>query len=228
MTEPTTISVRGEARHVVPPDFAVLAVGVVIRETDKQVALDRASQVQTAVVDLLRERGGVALTIDSIVAPLTWATQSFSAHPDEEWDERKRRSHVGWRVHVPVSVTLRDLALLDDLATALSAVPDLEVHQVEWQVDPHNAAWPVVRAAAIEDAISKARHYAAALHGEVTGLVHVADAGLLAGQDQLRYSASMAGAHELGGFGGGVALDPAPLEISAVIEARFHARIAGL
>jgi uncharacterized protein len=229
MTEPTTISVRGEARHVVPPDFAVLVVAISIRETDKQVALDRAAQAQTAVVDVLRERGGVALNIDSIDAPLTWATQSFTAHPDEEWDERKARRHVGWRVHVPVTVTLRQLAGLDDLAAALSAVADLEVQHVQWQVDPANPAWPVVRAAAIADAVSKARDYAAALHGEITTLLHVADAGLLGGQEQPYYRmATAAAAHGLGEFSDGLALDPAPLEISAVIEARFSARVAAL
>jgi uncharacterized protein YggE len=229
MSDPTTISVRGEARHVVPPDFAVLALAIVVREADKQAALDRAGRAQTAVADLLRDQGGVTLTIESIDAPLTWATQSFTAHPDEEWDERKGRRQVGWRVHVPVSVTLRQLARLDDVAAALSAVPDLEVHQVDWQVDPHNPAWPVVRAAAIADAIGKARDYAAALHGEVTALVHVADAGLLGGQEHPHYRSSEASAAAGLGFAGGApALDPAPLEISAVIEARFQAQIAQL
>jgi uncharacterized protein len=228
MTEPTTISVRGQARHVVPPDFAVLVVAVSIRETDKQVALDRAARTQTAVLDLLRERGGVALTIDSIDGRLTWATQTFTAHPDEEWDERKNRRQLGWRVYVPVTVTLRELGRLEDLAAALSAVPDLEVQQVQWQVDPHNPAWPVVRAAAIADAVSKARDYATALRGEVTALVDIADAGLLGGREQPYESRMAAGAPAMAEFGGGLALDPAPLEISAVIEARFHARIAEL
>ena len=181
MTEPTTIRPRGGPARGAAGLRLVLVVAISIRETDKQVALDRAARAQTAVVDLLREHGGVALTIDSIGAPLTWATQSFTAYPDEEWDERKARRHVGWRVHVSVTVTLRQLAHLDDLAAALSAVADLEVQHVQWQVDPSNPAWPVVRAAAIADAVSKARDYATALHGEVTTLVHVADEGCSAG-----------------------------------------------
>lgn len=230
MTEPTTtISVRGEARQVVPPDFTVIAAVISIREIERQDALDRAGRAQTAVLDALRERGGTPLTVQSIDAPLTWATQTFSAQRDEEWDERKARRNVGWRVHVPVSVTLRDLSRVDDLVAALAAIDDLNVYHVQWQVDARNPSWPLVRAAAIEDAIAKARDYAAALRGSITALVHVADEGLLGGQDsQGRFAAR---AHSAGGvaeFSSAPGLDPAPQEISAVVEARFEARVAGL
>ncbi len=182
----TTISVRGEARHVVPPDFVVISVLVNVRDTEKQVALDRAGRAQSAVVEALRGLGGVVLTVTSVDAPLTWATRSFAAQRDEEWDERKARRHVGWRVYVPVTVTLRELTKLDEVAAAVSAVADVDVSQVHWQVDPRNPAWPVVRAAAIADAITKARDYATALRGDLTALVHVADEGLLGGAGPAR------------------------------------------
>jgi uncharacterized protein YggE len=123
-------------------------------------------------------------------------------------------------------VTLRDLTRLDDVATALAAITDLDLQHVQWQVDPHNPTWPLVRAAAIQDAITKARDYATALRGAVTAVVHVADEGLLAGRDRHMHfdaqAVAMSGAAE---SDGGPSLDPVPQEISAVIEARFEARI---
>jgi hypothetical protein len=222
----TTISVRGEARHVVPPDFVVIGAAVNIRDTEKQVTLDRAGRAQSAVLDALRERGGTALTVASVEAPLTWATRTFTAQHEEGRDERKARRDDGWRVHVPITVTVRELSLLDGIATALSSLADVDVWNVRWQVDARNPAWPVVRAAAIEDAIEKARDYAAALGGEVLALVHVADEGLLGGQEgHGRASGRVYSASGVAEADGGPALDPAPQEIAAVIEARFEARI---
>jgi uncharacterized protein YggE len=221
----TTISVRGEARHVVPPDLVVISVVVNVRDPDRQDALDRAGRAQAAVVGALRELGGVVLAVSSVDAPLTWATRSFAAHRDEEWDEHKARRHVGWRVHVPVAVTLRDLTKLDAVGSAVSTVPDVDVSHAQWQVDARNPAWPVVRAAAITDAFAKARDYAAALRGEVTALVHVADEGLLGGPDRRSYGVLQRASAVAGEVGEGPALDPAPQEIDAVIEARFEARV---
>ena len=224
----TTISVRGEARHVVPPDLVVISVLVNVHDAEKQVAIDRAGRAQTGVVDALRALRGVVLTVTSVDAPLTWATRSFTAHRDEEWDEHKARHHVGWRVFVPVAVTLRELSRLDDVSAAVSAVPDVDVNHAQWQVDARNPAWPVARAAAIADAITKARDYAAALRGEVTALVHIADEGLLGGPASPDRGVRAASGLARAEFGDGPALDPAPQEIAAVIEARFEARVGAI
>jgi uncharacterized protein YggE len=231
MTEATTtISVRGDARHVVPADFAIISTSIHVRDPDKDATIDRAGRAQTATVDALREHGGTALSIETLDAPLTWSTRSFSAERDEEWDGGKRPLFVGWQVRVPVTVTLRDLTRLADVAAVLTSIADLALHHVSWEVDPRNPAWPVVRAAAIHDAIVKARDYATALNGSVTALVHVADAGLLGGQDRFEaQSMARVASGAIGDFDGrGPVLDPAPQEISAVIEARFEATVGPL
>ena len=69
MTDTTTISVRGEARQVVPPDLVVISVLVNVRDADKQAALERGGRAQTAVVDALRGLGGVVLTVDTTDRP---------------------------------------------------------------------------------------------------------------------------------------------------------------
>ena len=44
MTEPTTISVRGVAHQVVPPDFAVLHLSIQSQERGKHQVLERAAR----------------------------------------------------------------------------------------------------------------------------------------------------------------------------------------
>lgn len=231
MTEPTTISVRGVAHQVVPPDFAVLHLSIQSQERGKHQVLERAASSQGAVLDALRARGGVSLTVDTVDAALTWSTRSFSAHEEFDHDGR-RKVQVGWRVHVPIRVTVRDLDRLAELTRAVLEIPDVVVENVRWEVDPRNPAWPLVRAAAIQDAIAKARDYATALGGEVTALVHVADEGLMGGQDgshrhQQREYAMSAGDLEFESSGA-PSVDPVPQEVRAVIEARFTATVATL
>ena len=80
---------------------------------------------------------------------------------------------------VALRVTVRDLDTLDDLGGVLVAHPSLNVHGVTWHVDWDNPAWPQVRAAAIDAAIGKALHYAAALGATLQHVEHIADTGLL-------------------------------------------------
>ena len=198
-----------------PPDFIVISAVINIREIEKQVALDRAGRAQSAVARRApRSSAARRLTVTSVDAPLTWATQlvrraarrgmgrAQGAAPRRLAGARARERHAA-RPHES-----------DDLVAALAAIDDSNVHHVQWQVDARNPSWPLVRAAAIEDAIAKARDYAAALRGSITALVHVADEGLLGGQDsQGRFAAR---AHSAGGvaeFAAAPRLDPAPQEI---------------
>lgn len=94
------------------------------------------------------------------------------------------------------------------MARALTSVPDLAVHHVQWAVDPRNPAWPIVRAAAIADAIAKARDYAHALDGSLGALVHVADEGLLGERGEPRRRESQSFGMGAPGGDGGPSLDP--------------------
>jgi uncharacterized protein len=229
----TVISVSGQAQHVVAPDLGTVQTSISAQGPDKQAVLDQVTTAHAAALDGLRSLGGVVLTVSSTDAPLTWSTRSFSARVHYDHDYQTGQPHpAGWAAFVPVSVVLRDLSRLADLTRLLASLPDLEVSYVSWSVDPRNPAWPVVRAAAIRDAIAKARDYAAALGGQVTALLHVADAGLLgSGVDNMRalrhegHAFAMAGSAD---GGDAPTLDPVPQEISAVIEARFEARVEAL
>src|SRR5579875_3185604 len=109
----TVISVSGEAEHVVAPDFATLATSLSAVGPDKDAVLEQVTRAHGATLDALRQLGGVALSVATTGAPLTWSTRSFSAHVWHEHDYRTGDSRpAGWRADVPVTIVLRDLGRL--------------------------------------------------------------------------------------------------------------------
>jgi uncharacterized protein YggE len=125
-------------------------------------------------------------------------------------------------------IVVRAFDLLDTVGAVLAAHEAVSVHQVSWDVDWDNPAWPDVRAAAIQAAIAKGRDYATALGGSLRDVQHIADAGLLGGDGAPQGFASTSAMgrrrpSRAGGEPDAPSLDPVPQELTAVIEARFTA-----
>jgi uncharacterized protein len=222
------LSVRGEARRMVPPDCAVVAAGIECQRGSKAEAMRAAAAELDSLTADLAAQGGVALDASTGRRPLTWSAQSATTHAERAYDERTGRHRLTGRVTAAVAVvlTVRAFELLDALGAALSAHEAVSVHHVDWQVVWDNPAWPDVRAAAIEAAIRKARDYATALGGSLRTVEHVADAGLLGGdggQYRLTASPMVRAAAASGGDPDAPSLDPVPQELVAIIEARFTA-----
>ena len=222
------LSVRGEARRMVPPDSAVVTAGIECQRGSKAEAVRAAAAELDSLTADLAAQGGVALDAGTGRRPLTWSAQSATTHAEHAYDERTGRHQLTGRVTAAVAVviTVRAFGLLDPLGTVLAAHEAVSVHHVNWQVDWDNPAWPDVRAAAVQAAIRKARDYATALGGTLRSVEHVADAGLLGGDGgQYRFTAGpMArAAAAAGGEPDAPSLDPVPQELVAIIEARFTA-----
>ena len=222
------LSVRGEARRMVPPDCAVVTAGIECQRGSKAEAVRAAAAELDSLTADLAAQGGVALDAGTGRRPLTWSAQSATTHAERAYDERTGRHQLTGQVTATVAVviTVRAFGLLDALGAVLAAHEAVSVHHVDWQVDWDNPAWPDVRAAAVQAAIRKARDYATALGGSLRSVEHVADAGLLGGDGgQYRFTAvPMArAAAAAGGEPDAPSLDPVPQELVAVIEARFTA-----
>ncbi|MGI8667898.1 MAG: SIMPL domain-containing protein, partial [Jatrophihabitans sp.] len=197
-------------------------------------------QITTAVLERvlteLRGLGGVPLSAEAGQRlPLSWSVYSATTQPEHSYDEQTGRHGPTGRVHATVSlaVAARAFDLLDLLGSRLAAVEQLRVHSVSWQVDADNPGWPQVRAAAIGAAIDKGRDYAQALGGSLIRVEHVADVGLLGGDNAgagHRSSgwAAQATSAGMGGDSDAPSLDPVPQELLATIEARFTASVSAL
>jgi uncharacterized protein YggE len=230
MSDPAglSLSVRGEARRMVPPDCAVVTAGIACLRGSKAEAVRAAASELDGLTAGLAAQGGVALDAGTVRRPLTWSAQSATTHAGRVYDDKTGRHQLTGQVTAAVAVviTVRAFGLLDALGEVLAAREAVSVHHVDWQVDWDNPAWPDVRAAAIQAAIAKGHDYAAALGGSLRTVEHIADAGLLGG-DNAPYGFSGSKMARVAAAGGGESdapsLDPVPQELVAIIEARFTA-----
>lgn len=223
----TVLSVRGESERVVAPDQAtVFAVANAIADS-KHEAHAAVAQVLGDLLPALTELGAEVLDAGNTRAPLTWSTQSIRTNAEYGHDKVTGSSGPTGR-HVAEAnlvVTIRDFALLGRLETVLTASDAVNVQNVAWSADPDNAAWALVRADAIHAALRKGQDYASALRGTITGVEHVADAGLLGGTGATDRVYAATSARMLSSPGA-PSLDPVPQVLTATIEARLTATIS--
>lgn len=233
MSEPAgpLLSVRGDARQTVAPDYAILAGPIELSRESKAAAVQAAAAALDRLTTDLASLGAVALGVETERHRLTWSAQSATTRAEREQSEQTGRYLPTGRVTATVAVVIavRAFDTLDALGAVLAAHEALNVREVSWQVDWDNPAWPEVRAAAIQAAIRKGHDYAAALGGSLHNVEHIADAGLLGGSDSgggggnFRFTARGAMAGSDGGESDAPSLDPVPQELAATIEARFTA-----
>lgn len=222
------LSVRAEARRSVAPDSALVLASARATGATKAAAVNELAAVQSRLTGQLTALSGVVLTAESLRAPLTWSMHGISTNREHDWDDTKGQHGPTGRLQADLSLQLavRDFTLLDKLSIVLAGFEPLTLHSVSWHVDADNAAWAQLRAEAISAAITKARHYAAALGGTLLTVEHIADVGLLSGDNVSSGSfATMSGGHvrAAGRPSDAPSLDPAPLELVAIIEARYIA-----
>jgi uncharacterized protein YggE len=234
VAQQTVLSVRGEARRMVAPDYATFRCGLRGGGSSKSDALELVRQTQDAIVDALAQLGGTALTPETGRAALTWSVGTMSTHPVRKFDKGTGRSTLTGRVRANAAllVVARDLALIDSVGQALKQQDRLHIQWIGWGVDEDNPQWRTVRADAIAAAIAKGSDYAVALGGSVRSVEHIADVGLLSGDPADHRMATRDSVQALAPFssGGGrtPSLDPVPQELHAVIEARLVAEVPTL
>lgn len=227
MTSPRrfAVSVREDAVRDVEPDSAVvrLSIRAVADSVDEAAAV--VENVRLQLVAALEEFGGAPLTSTNVTDPLTWSVGSLHTGMDHENKFAPRHA-----VSLTMAISVRRFDLLVPLTRMLTRDDHISVYSVRWLVDRDNPAWREVRAEAIRAALHRAGDYAAALGGRVTRIEHIADAGLLGGQDgahqahPLAFRASALHSEE----SATPSLDPALQEMRAVIEARVEAEAADL
>ena len=231
MSDPTGpfLSVRGDARLTVPPDYVILAGAIELSRGSKAAAVRAAAASLDRLTADLTALGAVALTVETERRPLTWSARSATTRVERDHDKKTGRYEPTGQViaTVTVLITVRAFDTLDALGAVLAGHEALSVHEVGWHVDWDNPAWPQVRAAAIQAAIRKGRDYAAALGGSLHNVEHIADAGLLGGDTaQYRVTSGFLASAMSGRVDGepdAPSLDPVPQELTATIEARFTA-----
>ncbi len=221
------VSVRSEVWRTVEPDSVVLHGQVSITRDDKAGALRAAAVAVDSLKAILSEFGGTALSATTVRHKLTWSTQQISTQP--EFNRAKQGGLTGRiTANVAIRITIRDFTHLGELADLLAGNTSFELGYAAWDVDAENPAWSDLRADAIRGALRKGRDYAAALGASLVRVEHVADVGLLSGEDSGTMHQGQRFAAMAGSEGGSPSLDPVPQNLVARIEARFRTTAVGL
>jgi uncharacterized protein YggE len=221
MTSQPTISVRGEARLEVDPELAVVQVTVMARDKERQRALDLLARRNEQILTLIRAHGAAVERLDSSPAHVSPVVK----------DAKARERITGYVAQAGVTVTVGDFSVLGDLVMKLADQEMVTVTGPWWQLRVDSPTRRQARLAAAQDAMVRAREYAAAFGGRISGLLEVADQHLLTtarepGPTFMRAAAAT-----------GIQAEAAPAEfdfepakqtVSAQVEARFTMTAPGL
>ena len=199
------VVVRGEAMLVVEPEIADVDVTVRVRARDRQTALERCSARQAEVSAVVAAAGDAVEVTE---------TTGVSVH----LEVRDRRAPGEPVASLHTRLTLGRLDAVGELVVALGRLDDVDVSGPYWRLRPDSPATEQARLAAIGDALTRARQYAAAFGAHLTALVEVSDTGL--GGGGLRVAAAMA---PMARFESEPQLDlvPARQEVHGSVEVRF-------
>lgn len=218
---PAVISVRGEALLTVEPELVDLTVVVSAQAKDRREAFERLVKRNDEVLELLRSYGDSVEKVES---------SGVAVHPEVRKGGRDEKVR-GYRGVVRVEVSIADFAALGEI---VSRVADLEAAHLEgprWRLRRTSPVYRKARTRAVGEALTRAQDYAEALGARITGLIELADSGLMqtevhrAPHAVFQPRAAAGG----GGFGGGspeppvLDLEPASQEVRASVEARFSA-----
>jgi uncharacterized protein YggE len=212
-TEPV-LSVRGEATIEVEPEIAVVWVTVLARDKDRRRAIDLLAERSKRVTSMIKGFGDAVEKLES---------GRVNVQPEFK-DGRARERVTAYVAQAGISVTVGDFVVLGEIVTGLAGQEMVAVTGPDWQLRPDSPVRGAARLAAAKDAITRAREYAAAFGGTITGLAEAADTGLLAAaQPQRTFMAARVMGGPAPGEEGAAEFDfePAQQTVSAQVEARF-------
>jgi uncharacterized protein YggE len=203
-TQPQVV-VRGEAVLTVPPEVADLVVSVQVRARDRETALERCQA-------RLDEVAAVVATAGDAVETSETAGVSVYLEREEHGPARPVAT-------VETRLVLARLEAAGNVVVALGRLDDVTVSGPFWRLRPGSSAFADARLAAVQDAIHRARQYAAAFGAEITALVEVADTGV--SRPGLRVAESARAMARFEANDDGLDLTPGQQEVHGSVEARF-------
>jgi uncharacterized protein YggE len=214
MSAEPLISVRGEAVLEVDPEIAVVRIGVMASDKDRGRALDLLAARNAEVLAVVKAYGEA---VEKLASEPAWVAPVLK-------DNRPRERVAGYHARGGLEVTVRDFGILGDLVIRTAGTEQVTVTGPWWQLRPDSPVRREARRAAAADALRRARDYADAFGGRVTGLVEMADQELLAESSGMRHPFRAAAARSAdlqADAAPQLDLEPAKQVVRGQVEARF-------
>ncbi|MDR6201274.1 uncharacterized protein YggE [Microbacterium sp. SORGH_AS428] len=215
MSEDVTITVRGSHEERIPAEEGVARIEVRVDHSDRGDAMARLA----ASGQRLRERLDAQADSGGLVS---WTSSRAQVFTDRPWGPD------GSRLDPVHHASLEFRAVFDD-ADALSACidaaitdPAVQLDGIDWRLTEATGleARDRVARAAVEDAVARARSYAASLGLHHVTAIEVADAGLLSSDSAPAGPMMMKSA----AADNGIVMRPDEVVVAVGVEARFSAR----
>jgi uncharacterized protein YggE len=211
------ITVRGEAEAEYPPERAVVTLAAAVEAAEKQQAYDQAASVQQAVTAQLTELADKGAVID-------WSSGNVSVSSYRPWRDNGERGTPVHAARVDIVAEFSDFERLGGFVDYWAGRDGVEITGIVWDVLERNRRMyeSELRRAAVDDAISRAQAYAAALRRGHVVPTRIADPGLLdSGGGPAPYALKMESARS--DASGGLQLTPEPVHIRMAVDAGFAA-----
>ena len=168
MDEPV-VSVRGEAILEVEPETALVNVAVGARDKSRDETLRRLDERSTAVLRLVESFGDAVDKVE---------TANVRIGPEFK-DGKPNERITGYTAVIRHGVTVTDFARLGDLVARLAELEMVDVNGPWWALRRDSPTYREARKQAVREAVTRGRDYAEALGTTLTGVVELADSGLL-------------------------------------------------
>ena len=215
MSDAPVISVRGEVVLEAQPELARLSVHVQSQESERRTALDRLVERNQRALDLIRSYGAAVERVETgglAISPVL-------RHRRREGEVRAYQG-TAW-----IKITVVDFAVLGELVTRLGDLERTYVHGPDWDLRRDSEVYARAARQAAQEAVARARSYAEALGARLTGLIELADSGLIrdnAHRGTPLMAAPMAAVADAGGSEPEpIALEPETQLVRSSVEARF-------
>jgi uncharacterized protein YggE len=222
MTE-TVITVQGEYSAWYPAERATVSVAIGFdgprREPVFVSARDAAESLRSSIEELH----------DSAAGPVTWwSSDRVRVWSDRPWSQDGAQLPVVYHASIGFEVKFSDFAALNDWVEGVALREGANVTSIVWNLTEatRTAVTAEVRSRSVKDAVTKATVFAQSIGlGSVTAIA-LADPGMLGEHASGGGEPSMRAmkAFDVGSAGGGLELKPEEIEVSSVVDARFHAR----
>lgn len=206
---PADFSVVGEGKVDVIPDIGYIDVGVVVNRAESpEAAQNQISAVNNKLIEVLGTYGVQKKDIQ---------TSNFSINPSYDYSSNSSGVINGYNGTAQLSITVRKVDTLGDIAKAATANGANEIYNVRFNVEDPAKYREAARTNAIENAQDQAKKLAKQLGiklGKVTNVVEsTADS-----QTPVYYEKAMG----LGGGGGTANLQPGSQIITSTVTLYFE------
>jgi uncharacterized protein YggE len=203
------ISVNGEGSITLPPDLAVLNIGVETQGGTVSAARREAATAMDAIIAAAKEHG---------LADEDIQTTSFNIWPNYIYSEGAQEL-IGYRVSNSVTIKVRDLdgigEIIDSLADAGGNAT--RIHGISFTVEDQSPFVSQLREAAVRNAMDKAQHYAELTGVELDGLIYLTETGGVSAPTRVTEAAALSA----GGFDSSTPISRGELSLRLTVQAVF-------